>query len=116
MKRFIRGLKSSMYKVMVSQVFPSYSLAVDSARLIEVRELKDMTVGQPKRPREEGQSFRQQGFSAGPSRGRSGRQGSWVQRRFRQRPSVSGSGGQSGNSGTQSLVQTAPRSSFVVAK
>ena len=53
-KRFIRGLKSSMYKVMVSQVFPSYSLAVDSARLIEVRELKDMTVGQPKRPREEG--------------------------------------------------------------
>ena len=34
-------------------------------------------------------------------------------RRFRQRPSVSGSGGQSGGSGTQSLVQTAPRSSFV---
>lgn len=112
-KRFIRGLKSSMYMVMVSQVFPSYSLAVDSARLIEARELEDMTAGQSKRPREEGQSFRQQGLSAGPSRGRSGRQGSWVQRRFRQRPSVSGSGGQSGSSGTQSLVQTAPRSSFI---
>ena len=38
---------------------------------------------------------------------------SWVQRRFRQRPSGSGSSGQSGSSGTQSLVQTAPHSSFV---
>ncbi|XP_061986448.1 uncharacterized protein LOC133705328 [Populus nigra] len=98
---------------MVSQVFPSYSSAVDSARLIEARELEDLTAGQSKRPREEGHSFRQQGLSAGPSRGRSGRQGSWVQRRFRKRPSVSGSGGQSGSSGIQSLVQTAPRSSFV---
>jgi hypothetical protein len=53
-KRFIRGLKSSMYKVMVSQVFPSCSLAVDSARLIEARELEDITAGQPKRPSEEG--------------------------------------------------------------
>jgi hypothetical protein len=50
-------------------VFPSYSSAVDSARLIEARELEDMTAGQSKRPREEGQSFRQQGLSAGPSRG-----------------------------------------------
>ena len=50
----IRGLKSSMYMVMVSQVFPSYSSAVDSARLIEARELEDMTAGQPKRPSEEG--------------------------------------------------------------
>ena len=74
MKRFIRGLKSSMYMVMVSQVFPSYSSAVDSARLIEAREIEDMTAGQSKRPRDECQSFRQQGLSAGPSRGRSGRQ------------------------------------------
>jgi len=98
---------------MVSQVFPSYSSAVDSARLIEARELEDMTACQSKRPREEGQSFRQRGLSAGSSRGRSGHQGSWVQRRFRQRPSVSGSGGQSSSIGTQSLVQTAPRSSFI---
>ena len=53
-------------------------IIVDSARLIEARELKDMTAGQSKRPREEGQSFRQQGLSTGPSRGRSGCQGSWV--------------------------------------
>jgi hypothetical protein len=58
-----------MYMVMVSQVFPSYSLVVDSARLIEARELEDITAGQFKRLREEGQSFRQQGLSAGPSRG-----------------------------------------------
>ena len=44
-KRFIKGLKSSMYKVMVSQMFPSYSSAVDSARLIEAQEIEDMTVG-----------------------------------------------------------------------
>ena len=75
--------------------------------MIEARESEDVTAGQSKRPREEGQSFRQQGLSTGPSRGRSGCQGSWVQKRFRQRPSVSGSGGQSGSSGTQSLVQTA---------
>ena len=53
-KRFIRGLKSSMYKVIVSQVFPSYSSAVDSARLKKAREIKDMTAGQSKRPKEEG--------------------------------------------------------------
>ena len=77
-KRFIRELKSSIYKVMVSQMFPSYSSTVDSARLIEAQEIDDMTVGQSKRTREEGQSFRQQGLSAGLSRGRSGRQGTWV--------------------------------------
>ena len=44
-KRFIKGLKSFMYKVMVSQVFPSYSSAVDSARLIEAQEIEDMTAG-----------------------------------------------------------------------
>jgi hypothetical protein len=58
-----------MYVVMVCQLFPSYSYAIDSVRLIEARELKDMVVSQSKRPREEGQSFRQQGSSTGPSRG-----------------------------------------------
>ena len=72
-----------MYKLMVSHVFPSYSSAVDSAKLIEARELEDMIAGQSKRLREEGQCFRQQGLSGGPSRGRSGHQGSLVQRRFR---------------------------------
>jgi len=44
-------------------------LGYDSARLIEARELKDMAASQSKRLREKGQSFRQQGSSAGPSRG-----------------------------------------------
>jgi hypothetical protein len=68
-KRFIRGLKSLMYVVMVCQLFPYYSSAIDSVRLIEARELEDMAISQSKRPREKGQSFRQQGSSAGPSRG-----------------------------------------------
>jgi hypothetical protein len=34
-----------MYMVMVSQMFPSYSLVVDSVRLIEARELEDITAG-----------------------------------------------------------------------
>jgi len=48
-----------MHVVMVCQLFPSYSSAIDSVRLIEARELKDMVVSQSKRPREEGRSFRQ---------------------------------------------------------
>jgi hypothetical protein len=48
-KRFIRGLKSSMYIMMVSQVFPFYSSAINSTRLIEAQELEDMAVGQSKR-------------------------------------------------------------------
>ena len=35
-----------MYMVLAPQVFPSYSSAVDSARLLEAREIEDMTVGQ----------------------------------------------------------------------
>ena len=117
-KRFIRGLKSSIFIAMVSQVFPSYSSAVDCARQIEAREFEDVVTSQPKRSREEGQSSRQSGgSSAGPFRGRSGRQNSGVQRRFRLRTTVSGSGNQSGSSDArsygQSPVQTAPRSSFV---
>ena len=76
MKRFIKGLKSSMYVVMVSHMFPSYFSAIDNVRLIEARELKDMAAGQSKRPREEGYSFRQQVSNAGPSKGRSGHEGS----------------------------------------
>ena len=41
-KRFIKGLKSSIYIMTVSQVFSSYSSAVDCARMIEAQELKDM--------------------------------------------------------------------------
>jgi len=48
-KRFIRGLKSSMYIMMVSQVFSFYSSAIVSTRLIEAQELEDMAVGQSKR-------------------------------------------------------------------
>uniref|UniRef100_A0A6N2MLC2 Retrotransposon gag domain-containing protein n=1 Tax=Salix viminalis TaxID=40686 RepID=A0A6N2MLC2_SALVM len=53
-KRFIKGLKSSIYIEMVSQVFSSYSSAVDYARLIEAQELEDMVAGQSKRPRGKG--------------------------------------------------------------
>jgi hypothetical protein len=90
-KRVIQGLKFSMYVVMVSQVFPSYFSAIDSTRLIEARELKDMAAGQSKRPKKESYSFRQQGSSAGPSRGQSSHQGSWIRRRFRQKPSTNSS-------------------------
>uniref|UniRef100_A0A6N2MJX2 Retrotransposon gag domain-containing protein n=1 Tax=Salix viminalis TaxID=40686 RepID=A0A6N2MJX2_SALVM len=72
-KRFIKGLKSSMYIKMVSQVD---------------QELEDMVAGQSKRPRGKGKSLRQQGSSAGPSRERNGRHGPWVQRRFRWRLSL----------------------------
>ena len=68
MNKFIKGLKFSMYVVMVSQVFPSYFSAIDSTRLIEARELANMVASQFKRPREKGYSFRQQGSSAGLSR------------------------------------------------
>ena len=72
-KRFIRGLKPSMFIVMVSQVFPSYSSTIDCARLIEEREFEDMGVGQPKRSKEEGQSSRQtRGSSVGLFSRRSG--------------------------------------------
>uniref|UniRef100_A0A6N2MM29 Retrotransposon gag domain-containing protein n=1 Tax=Salix viminalis TaxID=40686 RepID=A0A6N2MM29_SALVM len=87
-KRFIKGLKSFMYIMMVSQVFSSYSSAVDYARLIEEQELEDMVAGQSKRPRGKGKSFRQKRSSAGPSRERNGHHGPWVQRRFRQRLSL----------------------------
>jgi hypothetical protein len=100
-KRFIRGLKSSMYMVMVSQVFPSYSSAVDKARLIEARELEDMVAGQSKRSREEGQAFRQQGPNTSPFREQSGHQDSWVPRRFRRISSASGLSSQSGGRGAQ---------------
>lgn len=50
-KKFIRGLKSSMYKVMVSQIFSSYSSDVDSIRLMEAREVEEIVVSQFKRPR-----------------------------------------------------------------
>lgn len=46
MKRFIQGLKSSMYMVMISRVYPSLSLVVDSIRLIEAREFEGMIVRQ----------------------------------------------------------------------
>jgi hypothetical protein len=45
-KRFIQGLKSSMYMVMISRVYPSLSLVVDSIRLIEAREFEGMIVRQ----------------------------------------------------------------------
>jgi hypothetical protein len=45
-KRFIQGLKSSMYMVMISRVYPSLSLVVDSIRLIEAQEFEGMIVRQ----------------------------------------------------------------------
>ena len=46
MKRFIQGLKSSMYMVMISRVYPSLSPVVDSIRLIEAREFEGIIVRQ----------------------------------------------------------------------
>jgi hypothetical protein len=45
-KRFIQGLKSSMYMVMISRVYPSLSPVVDSIRLIEAREFEGIIVRQ----------------------------------------------------------------------
>lgn len=46
MKRFIQGLKSSMYMVMISRVYPSLSPVVDNIRLIEAREFEGIIVRQ----------------------------------------------------------------------
>ncbi|XP_034914505.1 uncharacterized protein [Populus alba] len=100
-KRFIRGLKSSMYMVMVSQVFPSYTSVVDKARLIEARELEDMVASQSKRSREESRVFRQQRPNASPSRERSAYQDSWVPKRFRRISTASGLSSQSGGKNAQ---------------
>jgi hypothetical protein len=45
-KRFIQGLKSSMYMVMISRVYPSLSPVVDSIRLIDAREFEGIIVRQ----------------------------------------------------------------------